>query len=103
MHDQGAMHWFTTKDGQRELGINLRNVIWPMNNEVGAFTRNSLVLYVLERKDDQVTTHSYGWTQPQARRIGLNLQWLLVNCYQVSNRDVTPFFETADPPGAGSF
>lgn len=91
MHDQGALHWFETKDG-RELGITLRNVRWPMNNEIGAFTRNSLVMYVLEKTPDGIKTVTYGWTDPRAERIGLNLQWMLVNCYRVSNRDVRPFF-----------
>ncbi|MDJ0927387.1 MAG: hypothetical protein QNJ73_06995 [Gammaproteobacteria bacterium] len=92
MHDQGGLHWLTTKE-DREIGITLRRVRWPMNNEVGAFTRDSLVMYVLERDADGVRTHTYGWTQPDAERIGLNLQWLLVNCFMVSNRDVQPFFE----------
>ncbi len=93
MHDQGGLQWFTTKDRQRELGVTLRNVEWQMNNEIGAFTRNSLVIYVLERTADGVKTHTYGWTEPRAERIGLNLQWLLVNCFMVSNRDVQPFFD----------
>lgn len=92
MHDQGALQWFTTEDG-RELGITLRNVRWPMNNEVGAFTRNSLVMYVLEKTPDGIETVTYGWTEPRAERIGLNLQWMLVNCFMVSNRDVVPFFD----------
>lgn len=92
MHDQGGLHWLTTKEN-REIGITLRRVRWPMNNEVGAFTRDSLVMYVLERDTDGVRTHTYGWTEPDAGRIGLNLQWLLVNCFMVSNRDVQPFFE----------
>lgn len=92
MHDQGALQWFTTKDG-RELGITLRNVRWPMNNEIGAFTRNSLVMYVLEKTPDGIKTVTYGWTEPRAERIGLNLQWMLVNCFMVSNRDVRPFFD----------
>jgi len=92
MHDQGALHWLETKGG-RQLGITLRNVVWPMNNEVGAFTRNSLVMYVLEKTEDGVKTHTYGWTEPHAERIGLNLQWMLVNCFMVSNRGVRPFFD----------
>jgi len=92
MHDQGALHWLETKDG-RQLGITLRNVVWPMNNEVGAFTRNSLVMYVLEKTGDGIKTHTYGWSEPRAERIGLNLQWMLVNCFMVSNRDVRPFFD----------
>lgn len=93
MHDQGALQWFDTKEG-RTLGIMLRNVRWPMNNEIGAFTRNSLVMYVLEKTpDDGVKTVTYGWTEPRAERIGVNLQWMLVNCFMVSNRDVRPYFD----------
>ena len=92
LHDQGDTHWLEIKDG-REIGVSLRRVRWPMNNELGVFTRNSLVLYVLERKEDEVITHAYGWTEPRAARVGLNLQWLLVNCYLESNRDVRPYFE----------
>jgi len=92
LHDQGDIAWINTRD-DRQIGITLRNVEWPINNEVGAFTRNSLVMYVIEQTDTGVTTHSYGWTEPRAERIGLNLQWMLVNCYRVSNRDVRPFFD----------
>ena len=92
LHDQGGLQWITTKD-EREIGITLRYVRWPMNNERGAFTRNSLVMYVLEREAEGVRTHTYGWTEPSAERIGLNLQWMLVNCYRVSNRDVQPYFD----------
>jgi hypothetical protein len=92
LHDQGDLQWIDTRDGRR-IGITLRNVQWPMNNELDAFTRNSLVMYVIEQTDEGIKTHSYGWTEPRAERIGLNLQWLLVNCYRVSNRDVRPFFD----------
>lgn len=92
LHDQGDTHWLAIEDG-REIGVSLRRVRWPINNETGAFTRNSLVLYVLERAGDTLKTHGYGWTEPRAARLGLNLQWLLVNCYLESNRDVRPYFE----------
>lgn len=92
IHDQGGLQWFKTKD-QRELGISLRQVRWPINNETGAFTRNSLVMYVLEKTPKGIQTISYGWTEPRAERIGLNLQWMLVNCFRVSNRDVVPYFD----------
>ena len=91
LHDMGGLKWFEAKDG-REFGVTLRNVEWPMNNEQGAFTRNSLVLYLLERKEDGVEELTYGWTEPGAQRIGINMKWMLVNCYMLSNRDVTPFF-----------
>ncbi|MFC7292755.1 hypothetical protein [Hirschia litorea] len=36
---------------------------------------------------------AYTWTIPQAPRIGINLKWMLANCFQVSNEDVTPYFK----------
>jgi hypothetical protein len=91
VHDMGGLKWFEAKDG-REFGLMLQNVAWPMNNEVGAFTRNSLVLYILERTEDGVQEVTYGFTEPGAERLGINMKWMLVNCYMISNRDVTPFF-----------
>ena len=82
-----------TRAEGRKFGLTLRNVRWPMNNEVGAFTRNSLVMYLIEKTDGGVEEIGYSWTEPRAERIGMNLKWLLVNCYMVSNRDVKPFFE----------
>jgi hypothetical protein len=79
--------------GTLEAGITLRHVRWPMNNERGTFTRDSLVRSVLEREAEAVRTPACGWTEPGAERIGLNLQWLLVNCYLISNRDVRPAFD----------
>ncbi len=92
LHDQGDIAWITTKDN-RELGVTLRNVRWPINNEIGAFTRSSLVMEVLERINGEVQQLPYAWTAPDATRIGINLRWVLVNCYQQSNRDVRPYFE----------
>ena len=91
IHDMGGIQWFTAKDG-REFGVTLRNVFWPMNNEEGIFTRNSFVMYLLERTADGVSELTYGWTEPGAQRIGINMRWMLVNCYMVSNADVTPFW-----------
>ncbi len=91
LHDMGGIKWFEAEDG-REIGVILRNVEWPINNEVGAFTRNSLVLYLLERTEDGIKELTYSWTEPRAERIGINMLSMLVNCYMVSNRDVAPFF-----------
>ena len=66
LHDQGDLQWIEPRDGRR-IGITLRNVQWPMNNELDAFTRNSLVMYVIERTDEGIKTHTYGWTEPRAR------------------------------------
>jgi hypothetical protein len=70
LHDQGAETWFIDKDG-RNLGLRLFNVDWPINNYDGYFTRDSLVIYVIEKLDDGSTKeHGYAFTLPEANRIG---------------------------------
>ena len=56
VHDRGGTARITTKDG-RELGIRLSNVDWPQNNYSDVFTRDVLVLYVLEYIDEEVKSH----------------------------------------------
>ena len=90
LHDQGAETWFTDKDG-RTLGLRLFNVDWPINNYEGYFTRDSLVIYVVEKLDDGTTKeHGYAFTLPEANRIGINLKWLLASCFMVSGKVDTP-------------
>jgi hypothetical protein len=90
LHDQGAETWFTDKDG-RTLGLRLFNVDWPINNYEGYFTRDSLVIYVVEKFDDGTTKeHGYAFTLPEANRIGINLKWLLASCFMVSGKVDTP-------------
>ena len=90
LHDQGGSAWFTSKEGRR-LGINLLLVDWPINNYEGAFARDSLVVYLSEELDDGRKELGYAFTVPDADRIGINLKWILVNCYMQSNESVTPF------------
>lgn len=90
VHDRGGMARVTTKDG-RELGIRLSNVDWPLNNYSDAFTRDVLVLYVLEFIGDEIKSHGYIFTEPEAERIGINLHWMLSYCYLQSNTEVRPF------------
>jgi hypothetical protein len=95
MTDQGGMVRFTSnEDTPRTIEINLRNVDWQMNNETGAYTRDSLVMYIFERNADGSAGEFFGYTftQPDAERLGLNLGFILVNCYVVSNRDAVPEF-----------
>ena len=83
LHDKGGSHWLTTRGEQpRQLGIALQAVTWHLLNENnGNFNRDSLVVYVMERLDDgTVAEHGYGFTEPEAERIGVNLKWMLVNC-----------------------
>lgn len=93
--DQGGMTRFVSKeDTPRTIEINLRNVDWQMNNEIGSYTRDSLVMYVSSRNEDGSPGEFFGYTftQPDAERLGINLGFILVNCYVVSNRDATPEF-----------
>ena len=90
LHDQGAETWFADKDG-RNLGLRLFNVDWPINNYDGYFTRDSLVIYVIEKLDDGSTKeHGYAFTLPEANRIGINLKWLLASCFMISGKVDTP-------------
>lgn len=93
--DQGGIARFVSKeDTPRTIQINLRNVDWQMNNETGAYTRDSLVMYISSRNDDGTPGEFFGYTftQPNAERLGINLGFILVNCYVISNRDATPEF-----------
>lgn len=95
--DQGKTAWFkSNEETPRDIGILVRTVHWPINNEHGAFTRNSLVLYVMVKDaDGEVGEVTYSFTEPTATRLGINMKWMLVACYQVSNRDVKPHLYTA--------
>lgn len=93
--DQGGQARFVSKeDPPRTIEINLRNVDWQMNNETGAYTRDSLVMYIFERNEDGSAGEFFGYTftQPDAERLGINLGFILVNCFMVSNREATPEF-----------
>ncbi|MGI9260740.1 MAG: hypothetical protein ACR2QR_01820 [Woeseiaceae bacterium] len=89
IHDQGGRFRFTSDEGQ-DLLIMLWTVDWPINNQAGIFTRDSLVLYVNEFLEDGMKQHAYAFTPPASDRVGINLKWILVNCFMESNRDVTP-------------
>lgn len=90
LHDQGGSAAFTSKDGRR-FGVSLLLVDWPINNYEGAFARDSLVVYLSEESEDGRQELGYAFTVPDADRIGINLKWILVNCYMQSNESVTPF------------
>jgi hypothetical protein len=93
LHDKGGAAWFKTREREpREFQIVLSAVNWPINNETGAFTRNSLVLYVNERVSGEIKNHGYSGTDPKVDRLFINLKWMLVNCYMQFNRDVRPEF-----------
>jgi len=90
LHDQGDETWFVDKEG-RNLGLRLFTVDWPINNYDGYFTRDSLVIYVIEKMEDGSTKeHGYAFTLPEANRIGINLKWLLASCFMISGKVDTP-------------
>ncbi|MEM6683077.1 MAG: hypothetical protein AAF607_12640 [Pseudomonadota bacterium] len=97
IHDKGGKEWIALDDGS-EVSITLTNVRWPMNNLKGIFTRHSFVMYVGKRENGEEREVSYAWTLPTAPRIGMNLKWMLVNCYMLSSQDVTPFFKDEPLP-----
>ncbi len=93
IHDRGGLEFFETREDEpRKIGITLRRVTWHVNNEDnGNFNRDSLVLYVMELMPDaSYKTHSYAFTQPDAERIGMNMQWMLVNCAIVPRDEARP-------------
>jgi len=74
LHDQGGMVWAKTDDPPpREAGFKLRNVVWPY----GA-NKPSLVLYAY--RPGEKTAAAYGWSEPEAERVGLNLRWVQGSC-----------------------
>jgi hypothetical protein len=94
LDDQGGEAWFTTVEATpRQLGLRLRAVNWPMNNKPGTFTRNSLTLYLVEKQaSGEVKLLTYAWSEPNVRRIGLNAQWALANCFMEANSLAKPEF-----------
>jgi hypothetical protein len=91
--DQGGEARFQTAETPpRELSIRLRSVAWPYNNAPTGFTRDSLTLYVAEMAGGERREIAYGWGEPGATRLGLNLKQLLVNCAVVPPDRAEPEF-----------
>jgi hypothetical protein len=60
------------------VGLKIRRVVWPSGTN-----RDSLVLYMHdEGAADPQRAVSYGWADPAARRLGINLRWAQANCVQ---------------------
>ena len=90
MHGQGDEAWFNTKEN-RTLGVRLFLVDWPINNYTGYFTRDSLVIYIMEKMSTgTIKEHGYAFTVPEANRVGINLKWMLASCFMVSGQKDTP-------------
>jgi hypothetical protein len=92
--DQGGEIVFMTKEATpREMHVTLRNVDWQLNNETGAFTRDVLVMYLYSKKaDGKLESYGYSFTEPTVTRTGINLGWMMVQCYMESNRSGRPEF-----------
>jgi len=71
--DQGGEIWLPLTEEGKKVGVKMRNVHWPYGNN-----RNSLVLYA--HNDDSGRAVSYAWTEPDAKRIALNLRWVQASC-----------------------
>jgi hypothetical protein len=92
--DQGGEAEIVTQETPpRTLRLSLRKVDWPFNNAPGVYTRDSLVIYVHEvGAAGKTRTLSYAWTEPGARRIGINLMSVLANCYREAMNELPPEF-----------
>ena len=91
IHDQGGTFEIMTDYEKRNLVFRLVRVDWELNNHIGVFTRDVMVLYAEERTDDGYVINGYTFTEPDITRIGINFKWMLVSCFMESNKFATPF------------
>lgn len=73
-HDQGGRIWIEAQDGHPRVGLKIRNVDWPYGRN-----RPSLVLYAY-KGDEEDKAVSYAWTDPEGKRIAINLRWMQASC-----------------------
>ena len=91
IHDQGGTFEIVTDYEKRNLVFRLVKVDWELNNHIGVFTRDVLVLYAEERTADGYKINGYTFTEPDITRVGINFKWMLVSCFMESNKFATPF------------
>tara|TARA_B110000438_G_scaffold41051_1_gene40932 strand:+ start:58 stop:993 length:936 start_codon:yes stop_codon:yes gene_type:complete len=91
IHDQGGTFEIVTDYEKRNLVFRLVKVDWELNNHIGVFTRDVLVLYAEERTAEGYIINGYTFTEPDITRVGINFKWMLVSCFMESNRFATPF------------
>ena len=91
IHDQGGAFEIITDHEKRNLVFRLVRVDWELNNHIGVFTRDVMVLYAEERTDDGYKINGYTFTEPDITRVGINFKWMLVSCFMESNKFATPF------------
>lgn len=76
VHDGGELVWTATDARPAAVGLKIRRPVWPSGPN-----QDSLVLYVHDRAaDDPQRAVGYGWADPQAERIGINLRWMQASC-----------------------
>ena len=76
VHDGGELIWVKTAAREQRVGLKIRRPVWPSGPN-----QDSLVLYVHdERADDPQRAVSYGWADPGAMRLGINLRWMQASC-----------------------
>lgn len=74
LHDRGGRALLETDEAEpQRLVLRMRNVVFPEPPN-----RPSLVLYV--HGEDPVRAISYGWADPEAKRLGINLRTMQASC-----------------------
>lgn len=78
VHDGGELVWVKTDARPARVGLKIRRPVWPSGPN-----QDSLVLYVHdEGAADPQRAVSYGWADPGATRLGINLRWMQASCSQ---------------------
>jgi hypothetical protein len=78
VHDGGELVWVKTDARAARVGLKIRRPVWPSGPN-----QDSLVLYVHdEGTEDPARAVSYGWADPGAQRLGINLRWMQASCSQ---------------------
>jgi hypothetical protein len=78
VHDGGEMVWVKTEARPARVGLKIRRPVWPSGPN-----QDSLVLYVHDEAGEQPDRAvSYGWADPSAQRLGINLRWVQASCSQ---------------------
>lgn len=78
VHDGGELTWVKTDARDARVGLKIRRPVWPSGPN-----QDSLVLYVHdEAAADPDRAVSYGWADPGAKRLGINLRWMQASCSQ---------------------
>jgi hypothetical protein len=78
LHDRGGRVMAETDEAvPQRFTLRMRNVVWPSGNNAP-----SPVLYVHGSDPDHAI--SYSWTEPESKRVGINLRTMQGSCTRVS-------------------